>query len=163
MLLPLWLQNGVPTTLLTRRSPRLRRHPGQIAFPGGAREPQDLTPGRTALREAREEVSLPDSWRVLGCWTPEETRTSRFRVVPVLVRPDQDRAGPFLPDGSEVVSLHVLPVPSPKDGFVLDEDLEGGTPRPWPVHVLPTGERVWGLTGRLLWRLARFCEASPWR
>ena len=65
---------------------------------------------------------------------------------------------------SSVVRDRILrPLGMTRSGFVLDEDLEGGTPRPWPVHVLPTGERVWGLTGRLLWRLARFCEASPWR
>jgi 8-oxo-dGTP pyrophosphatase MutT (NUDIX family) len=44
--------------ILTRRPATLRRHPGQIAFPGGMIEPTDPTPLAAALREAREEIGL---------------------------------------------------------------------------------------------------------
>jgi len=40
--------------LLTERSPGLKKHPGQIAFPGGAQEDFDLDAGAAALREAQE-------------------------------------------------------------------------------------------------------------
>src|ERR687888_1321312 len=46
------------TILLTIRTPHLRRHPGQISFPGGCVEPGDRNTAETALRELHEEVGI---------------------------------------------------------------------------------------------------------
>lgn len=45
--------------ILTTRSNQVRTHPGEVAFPGGIREPSDRSPIETALREAYEEIGLP--------------------------------------------------------------------------------------------------------
>src|SRR5690625_64946 len=45
--------------ILTRRTDTLRSHPGQISFPGGRIEPEDLSIEAAALRESQEEIGLP--------------------------------------------------------------------------------------------------------
>ena len=54
-------RDGALSVLLTRRAERLARHAGQISFPGGRADPGDGTPQKTALREAEEEIGLPQS------------------------------------------------------------------------------------------------------
>jgi 8-oxo-dGTP pyrophosphatase MutT (NUDIX family) len=82
VLAPLFLRAGEPYALLTLRPKTLRRHPGQVAFPGGGREPHDVTPLHTALREAREELGiLPEAVEVLGMLGTMPTIT-RFVVTP---------------------------------------------------------------------------------
>jgi 8-oxo-dGTP pyrophosphatase MutT (NUDIX family) len=76
------------TVILTRRSDSLRSHTGQVAFPGGRRDPGE-TPWQTALREAHEEVGLDPSFVSLaGLSTPYRT-ISDFLITPVVgfVRP----------------------------------------------------------------------------
>ena len=74
-----------PTLLLTERAADLRNYPGRLAFPGGARDPQDSGPVCTALREAREEVGLdPASVQILGVLPALADSQSGFVVTPVL-------------------------------------------------------------------------------
>ena len=59
MLVPLFLDaDGEPHAVLTRRRADLRRHAGEISFPGGRRDPEDRDLRETALREAEEEIGL---------------------------------------------------------------------------------------------------------
>ena len=72
------------TLLLTQRSANLPDHPGQISFPGGRTEAQDLTPAHTALRESQEEIGLEqDRVDVLGEVGRYETVTG-YSVTPVV-------------------------------------------------------------------------------
>ena len=48
-----------PGLLLTQRSPHMRKHAGQVAFPGGAVDSTDASLIAAALREAHEEVAIP--------------------------------------------------------------------------------------------------------
>lgn len=67
VLAPLFWRGGEPWVLLTKRPMTLRKHPGQVSFPGGARDAGDVTPLHTALRETQEELGLrPESVQVLG-------------------------------------------------------------------------------------------------
>lgn len=100
------------SVLLTRRSDTLRRHTGQIAFPGGRRDPGE-TPWQTALREAEEEIGLHPSFVSLaGLSTPYRTGTG-FLVTPVVgfVRPGFT----LEPNPHEVADVFETPF-----GFLMD-------------------------------------------
>lgn len=94
-----------PTVLLTERPSRLRRHGGELSFPGGKPEPVDggeLV--RTALREAHEELGIEGA-RVLGRLSSMPLFTSDFRLVPHVAAVP---AGPLRPCPVEVEQ--VVPV-----------------------------------------------------
>ena len=97
------LRDHEPSVLLTQRNPDLKDHPGQISFPGGRVEPQDVSPAATALREAEEEVGLdPARVEVVG-YLPVYRTVTGFCVTPVvaIVKPPVD----LRPDPGEVADV----------------------------------------------------------
>lgn len=101
------------TVLLTQRTAHLRDHAGQISFPGGRVEVEDLSPIHTALRETEEEIGLSrDHIEILG-FLPEYRTGTGFRVTPVvaLVHPPFD----LRPDPFEVAEVFEVPL-----SFLLD-------------------------------------------
>lgn len=73
-----------PGLLLTRRSPLLRKHAGQVAFPGGAADSTDQSLVETALREASEEVSIPPAAVEIIGVLPAVDSVTGFSVTPVV-------------------------------------------------------------------------------
>ncbi len=89
VLVPLVERPSGLTVLLTRRSDSLKRHSGQVAFPGGKAEPGE-TPVETALRETFEEIGVQRRFiRPIGMADTYETGTG-FAITPVvaLVSPE---------------------------------------------------------------------------
>ena len=83
VLVPIVDRPDGPTVLLTRRADTLRKHSGQVAFPGGRSDPGEA-PWTTALREAHEEVGLdPALVSIAGLSSSYETVTG-FRITPVV-------------------------------------------------------------------------------
>jgi 8-oxo-dGTP pyrophosphatase MutT (NUDIX family) len=85
VLVPLFLAptDGEPHAVLTRRRGDLRRHAGEISFPGGRRDPEDADMQETALREAEEEVGLPRGQvRLLGELPAVSTFVTNYVIHP---------------------------------------------------------------------------------
>ncbi len=113
VLLPIVLRPAGQTVLLTQRTAHLRDHAGQISFPGGRVETEDLSPVHTALRETEEEIGLlRQHVEVLG-FLPEYRTATGYRVTPVvgLVAPPFELS----PDAQEVAEVFEVPL-----GFLLD-------------------------------------------
>lgn len=130
-------------------------HAGQVALPGGAREPADAFPEGTALREAAEEVGLDVAAAgvtTLGVLETVDVRVSGFWMVPVLAV--AERTPELTADPREVARILTVPVrhflpDAPME--TVDEHQGGWTLRYgyYPV----AGHRVWGATGRALAQL----------
>jgi 8-oxo-dGTP pyrophosphatase MutT (NUDIX family) len=85
VLVPLFLApaDGEPHVVFTRRRDDLRRHAGEISFPGGRRDPEDADLRETALREAEEEIGLPrDRVHPLGELPTTSTFVTGYAIHP---------------------------------------------------------------------------------
>lgn len=153
VLVPLIPAGPGPMLLFIRRADGLDVHSGQVAFPGGNRDPGDAGPAETALREAREEIGLgaPDV-EVVGLLPDVQAVSTGFRITGVVARVSAE----FLPrpDRREVAEVFTVPVAAIADPAVYREEMRhaSGVPRRVPYfHVTP--HVVWGATGRVVRQL----------
>jgi 8-oxo-dGTP pyrophosphatase MutT (NUDIX family) len=144
---------GRVDVILTKRSARLKHHPGQIAFPGGKQDPGDASPVAAALREAEEEIGLPrELVEVLGTLPTHETVTS-FTVTPVIGRVTADfteraEAG----EVEEVFRVPLAHVTNPANFRIEARRWQG---RRRYYYTVPYGPYyIWGATARILRALA---------
>lgn len=102
-----------PEVILTRRASRLSSHAGEVAFPGGKRDPGDMSILATALRESHEEIGLPpDAVRVIGSLSQVVSKHG-FLVTPFLGVIAADIK--LVPNPDELESLFRVPL-----RFLLD-------------------------------------------
>lgn len=149
----------LPGVLLTKRNKHLKRHAGQISFPGGRIDETDADPEAAALREAEEEIALnPRSVEVLGRLGDFLTGTG-FRITPVvgLVPPGLR----YAPTPGEVDAVFELPVDVLLDPTAPRRERQerGGVVRdvwiwPHPKH------DIWGATAAILVHLAERLRAE---
>ncbi|MCW3041069.1 MAG: hydrolase, partial [Solirubrobacterales bacterium] len=91
VLVPLYVAaDGELTAVLTKRRDDMRRHAGEISFPGGRQDEDEDDLQQTALREAHEEIGLEREFTEVIGQMPTYTTGTRFTVTPVvaLVRPE---------------------------------------------------------------------------
>lgn len=139
--------------ILTKRASHLKHHPGQIAFPGGKLDKTDASLEAAALREAWEEIGLPQgAVEVLGRLPPHETVTG-FTVTPIvaqIVAPFEPR-----PEAGEVEEVFTVPL-----SHVLNPARFSIEARRWRgewrrFYTVPYGPYyIWGATARILRGLA---------
>jgi 8-oxo-dGTP pyrophosphatase MutT (NUDIX family) len=143
---------GEPGILLTVRAGHLRKHAGQIAFPGGSVDARDADPATAALREAHEEVGLlPSQARIAG-YLPDQIVLTGFRITPVVahIEPQFTPA----PDHTEVQETFMLPVSVLLDprSHVHGRRSIGG--EEFDVRDLRFGPHlIWGATAGMLFAL----------
>lgn len=153
VLVPIIKRPQGATVLLTVRSPDMPSHAGQISFPGGKVQPEDLSREDTALREAHEEVNIEAQFVDVIGQLGAHVGGLGFQVTPIvgLVDPAADlRACP-----REVDEIFETPL-----DFVLDlnnhkihEREDNGVV--WKSLAIPYGEyHIWGLTAGILNSLA---------
>ncbi|MCF8361399.1 MAG: CoA pyrophosphatase [Prolixibacteraceae bacterium] len=83
ILIPLFFNTNEIYTYLTKRNHNLKKHPGQISFPGGSYEPHDINTQATALRETHEEIGIePENIEVLGKLSNLYIPVSNFTIAP---------------------------------------------------------------------------------
>lgn len=126
------VRRPVPGLLLTQRSTRMRKHAGQVAFPGGARDPEDSSLIAAALREAQEEVAIPpETVEVIGV-LPTVDSVTGFQVTPVvgIIPPGL----PYHASEEEVAAVFEMP---------LEEALRLGRYHPLDIHRRGNDHRVW--------------------
>lgn len=142
-----------PGLILTQRPETMRRHAGQVAFPGGRADPGDTDAIATALREAQEEVGLsPTAVDVVGTLQPYRTITE-FEIVPVVAAIPPDL--PLVPHDAEVAAVFEVPL-----AFVLDpanfreQHVTVGPRQRTYIEAMWGERRIWGATAAILGNLS---------
>jgi 8-oxo-dGTP pyrophosphatase MutT (NUDIX family) len=157
VLLALFERGSEAHLLFIKRPLTMSTHQGQIAFPGGTRDPEDPDLQTTAQREAHEEVGLdPADVTLIGALDPIATIATPFVVAPFIGIIGQDPA--FVPEPGEVDALLEVPLRElfadaayREEHWEIPPGLElYGTPeRNVYFYELP-GETIWGATARIV-------------
>jgi 8-oxo-dGTP pyrophosphatase MutT (NUDIX family) len=146
-----------PTVILTERPKTMRKHPGQISFPGGRIDPGDDGPIAAALREAEEEIGLqPAHVEVIGTTDLYRTITG-FEVTPVIgvIPPDL----PLTPHPGEVASMFEAPLRhllDPARQLTRTAEFRGRQRCYYEIEW--EDRRIWGATAAMLVNLSRRLE-----
>ena len=145
--------------VLTVRAANLKSHAGQISLPGGSIDPEDANPAAAALREAEEEIGLPqEQVEIMGELGPMDL-PSGFRVMPVVGLIPPGLA--FTPCSREVADIFQTPLAlilDPK-AYIRSSYLHAGIKRP-TLELHYEDYRIWGATAAILHRLAALCAGT---
>jgi len=159
VLVPLVNRPAGVQVLLTQRTEHLRDHGGQVSFPGGRVEPDDLHREATALRETTEEIGLPANRVTLLGRLPDYEIPSGFRITPVIgwVEP------PFTlqPDAFEVADIFEAPLAHFLDAANYQRREYHFRGRHRHYLAIPwEGRYIWGATAGMLYSLCRMLNHS---
>jgi len=158
VLVPLFVQDGRLHAVFTRRRDDLRRHAGEISFPGGRQDDDESDLRLTALREAEEEIGLPpDAVELIGALQPTPTLATNYAVYPFvgLIEPGHE----WTPSASEVAAVLELSLDDLRNGYERQRMLRRGIPFRTDVYIV--GENlIWGATARMLTDLLERLDAS---
>jgi 8-oxo-dGTP pyrophosphatase MutT (NUDIX family) len=142
--------------VFTERREDLRRHAGEISFPGGRRDHPDEDLRTTALREAHEEIGLdPADVELVGALPPVGTFVSGYRIFPFVGRIQEGHV--WTPQESEVASVLEFSLADLVRGHEMKRLVRKGVPVKTPTYTVE-GHLVWGATGRIVQSLLERLE-----
>ena len=148
VLVPLYERGGELVAVFTERRADLRRHAGEISFPGGRQDRPDEDLRETALREAEEEIGLRRSdVELLGALPPVGTFVTGYRVFPFVgsIEPGYQ----WTPQATEVERVLELSLPALVRGYESRRLIRKGVPIKTPTYTVD-GHLVWGATARMV-------------
>lgn len=152
VLVPLHEKDGAPHVLLTLRPATMRRHAGQIAFPGGALDPGEESLD-AALREAHEEIGLDRGQvRVLGRLSEVIVLTTPFRLTPWVASVPYPY--PYAAAAGEVEEILQVPLAALLDQASYGVRRVEAYGMSLDTHTYRVGpHEIWGVTARILHEL----------
>jgi 8-oxo-dGTP pyrophosphatase MutT (NUDIX family) len=148
VLVPMYLAAEEIHLVFTKRHDELRRHGGEISFPGGRREESESDLRETALREAHEEIGLePDAVEIVGALQPTPTIATGYAVYPFVGLIDPGRS--WIPRAGEVAAVLELTLAELIAGYGRRRLVRRGVPIRTDTYVV--GDHlIWGATARIL-------------
>jgi 8-oxo-dGTP pyrophosphatase MutT (NUDIX family) len=148
VLVPLYEAGGELHAVFTKRREDLRRHPGEISFPGGRYEEGERDLIATALREAHEEIGLPgDAVEVIGALQPTPTIATGYAVYPFVGLIDAGRT--WTPSAREVAEVIEAPLAALAAGYARRRLVRRGLPIRTDTYRI--GDHlIWGATARMV-------------
>ena len=159
VLVPLFTDDGGGLhAVFTRRRDDLKRHAGEISFPGGRRDDGE-TLIETALREAHEEVGLPpEAVEVVGALAPVGTFVTNYAIYPLVGRIEPGFG--WIVQEAEVAEVLELSLDDLVAGHSLKRMVRRGMAFKTDVYEVD-GHMVWGATARILGDLLFRLGAGP--
>lgn len=135
---------------LTKRPSTMKHHPGQISFPGGKVEKEDISAEMTALREAREEVGIvPENIEILGKLSDLYVEVSQFSIQPFVAW--TDKKPKFEVNFHEVEELIIFPLSEFVRNETISEIELETVSGPLLIHYYPfNGQIIWGATAMIM-------------
>lgn len=150
VLLPLYGWPDEPGLIFTERRADMRRHAGEISFPGGRRDEGDAYYAATALREAHEEIGLDPAAVELGEELPATaTFATGYRIHPVVGRIPHPRDLDLVPNPTEVESVLAFSLAALRDSYDIRKLVRRGVAIHTPTYEAD-GHLIWGATARIL-------------
>ena len=148
VLVPLFIRGDELHVVLTRRRDHLRRHAGEISFPGGRRDDADADLCATALRETHEEIGIPPgAVELVGALQPTPTIATNYAIHPFVGLIEPGFA--WEPSEREVAEVLELSLAELRASCTRGRMLRRGVPFRTDVYV--AGETlIWGATARML-------------
>jgi 8-oxo-dGTP pyrophosphatase MutT (NUDIX family) len=148
VLIPMYGWPQRPGLVFTERRADLRRHAGEISFPGGQRDEPDEDLRSTALREAQEEIGLdPDRVELAGALPPIGTYVTSYRVHPFVGLIPEDL--PLQPNPAEVETVLTFELEQLRGAYGMRRLVRRGVPIRTPTYEIGR-HLIWGATGRIL-------------
>lgn len=157
VLVLIFKHQGEDHVLLTKRTEKVLHHKGQICFPGGARDAEDVTLWQTALRETEEEVGIaPGHIRRLTELSQQITPTG-YLVTPYVAELVVDTLPELNPSPIEIDEVLLVPVTHLKnpDQVRVEKRVYEGVEF-FDPHFTYEGHEIWGMTGRVLSEFLEF-------
>lgn len=150
VLLPLYGWPDEPGLVFTERRADLRRHAGEVSFPGGRPDEGDADLAATALREAQEEIGLDPAVVELGEELPTtNTFVTGYRIHPFVGRIPDPTGLDLQPNPHEVETVLTLSLEVLREGYAMRRLIRRGVPIHTPTYEVE-GHLIWGATARIL-------------